>query len=79
MITTINTKKQSQVGILEDECPSLAVYHDSQETFHRVDSKLTTIDEKTTTMQGTLLTHTQWKAAMGHEMADFQQQQQQQQ
>ena len=57
MITTINTKKQSQVGIREDECPALAVYHDSQETFHRMDNKITTIDEKTTTMQGMLLCH----------------------
>ena len=33
------------------------------------DNRLTTIDERTTAIQGMLHNHTQWQATMGHEMA----------
>jgi hypothetical protein len=51
-------------------------YHDSQEAHHRFDNRLTTIEETTAAIQGTLHSHTQWQATMGHEMANLQQQQQ---
>jgi hypothetical protein len=53
-------------------------YHDTQETFHQIDNKLTNIEETTAAIQNTLLDHTQWQATMGHEVANLQQQQQQQ-
>ena len=47
-------------------------YHDTEETFHRIDNKLTNIEETTTAIQNTLLDHTQWQATIGHEVANLQ-------
>ena len=48
-------------------------YHDEQMTFHRIDNRLKTIEERTATIQGTLHNHVQWQATMGHEMVNLQQ------
>ena len=71
------TKKQPQEDIIhlrKDECPSLAVGTMAlQETFHHIDNKLEIIDERTTFIYGTLLSHTKWQVDIGHEMTNLQQ------
>ena len=42
-------------------------------TFHRIDNRLETIEERTVAMQSTLHNHIQWQATMGHKMANLQQ------
>jgi hypothetical protein len=46
-------------------------YHDFHENQHRIDGRLTTIEEMNAAIQSTLHQHSQWQATMGRTIAKF--------